>query len=305
VSARAAIGTEVTPARRPCAPGSFGLALGGGFVRGLAHLGVLSVLEEEGLAPGWLTGTSSGAIAAAFAAFGVSATATAEALAKLGWGTMTRATPFSKLGVATNEGLESTLRDALGDVRLEDAHIPLGVVATDINTGERVLLDRGPAARAVRASCCVPGVYAPVEVDGRLLVDGALVENVPARAVREMGAPVVVAVSLGFSLPFAEVRSLRQVVANAFDIAVNSQMRFEILAEADVLIDPELARFSKVRARDRGALIEAGRARTVEALPALREVLDATQSNAVTRWMRGVRERLSASLARLPAPEAP
>jgi NTE family protein len=255
---------------------------------------VLSALEEEGLAPGWLTGTSSGAIAAVFAAFGVPATAAAEALAELGWGTMTRATPFGRLGVATNEGLENILRTALGDVRLEEARIPLGVVATDINTGTRVLLDRGPAAKAVRASCCVPGVYAPVEVDGRLLVDGALVENVPARALREMGAPVVVAVSLGFALPFTEVKSLRQVVANAFDIAVNSQMRYEILAEADVLIDPDLARFSKVRARDRAALIEAGRQRTVDALPALREVLEATEGGAVARWMRGVRERLSA-----------
>lgn len=272
----------------------FGLALGGGFVRGLAHLGVLSVLEEEGLTPGWLSGTSAGAIAAVFAAFGVSASATAEALTELRWGSMTRATPFGKLGVATNEGLESILTDALGDVALEEASIPLGVVATDINTGERVLLREGSAARAVRASCCVPGVYAPVEVGGRLLVDGALVENVPARAVREMGAPVVVAVSLGFALPFREVGNLRQVVANAFDIAVNSQMRFEILAEADVLIDPDVAGFSKVRARDRAALVEAGRRRTVAALPALREVLEAREGNAVTRWMREVRERVLA-----------
>ncbi len=277
------------------APGRFGLALGGGFVRGLAHLGVLSVIEEQGLTPGWLAGTSSGAIAAVFAAFGMSASATAEALAELGWGSMTRATPFGRLGIATNEGLETILRSRLGDVRLEDARIPLGVVATDVNTGQRVVLDRGPAARAVRASCCVPGVYAPVEVEGRFLLDGALVENVPARSVREMGAPVVVAVSLGFALPFTDVKSLRQVVANAFDIAVNSQMRYEILAEADVLIDPELARFSKVRAGDRGALIEAGRRRAVDALPALFEALEATEGNAVTRWMRGVRERLSAA----------
>lgn len=277
-------------------PAGFGLALGGGFVRGLAHLGVLSVLEEEGLTPGWLAGTSSGAIAAVFAAFGVSADRAGEALAELGWGTMTRARPFGSLGLATNEGLEELVRDALGDVRLEDARIPIAVVATDINTGNRVLLDRGDAARAVRASSCVPGLYAPVEVDGRLLVDGALVENVPARAARELGAPVVVAVSLGFALPFHEVRSWRQLMANAFDIAVNSQMRYEILGEADVLIDPDVARFSKVRAPDRAALIEAGRARAREALPALREVLEASEGGAVMRWMKGVRDRLAGVL---------
>jgi len=277
-------------------PSGFGLALGGGFVRGLAHLGVLSVLEEEGLTPGWLAGTSSGAIAALFAAFGVPADRAGEALAELGWGTMTRAHPFRPLGLATNEGLEDILRDALGDVRLEDAPIPIGVVATDINTGNRVLLDRGDAARAVRASACVPGLYAPVEVDGRLLVDGALVENVPARAARELGAPVVVAVSLGFEVPFDEVKSWRQLVANAFDIAVNSQMRYEILAEADVLIDPDVTRFSKVVVREREALIEAGRARAREALPALKEVLEASEGSAVIRWMKGVRDRLAGAL---------
>jgi len=277
-------------------PGRFGLALSGGFVRGLAHLGVLSVLEEEGLTPGWLAGTSSGAIAAIFAAFGVPADRAAEALAELGWGTMTRAHPFASLGVATNEGLEEILRGALGDVRLEDARIPVGVVATDINTGNRVLLDRGDAARAVRASCCVPGLYAPVEVDGRLLVDGALVENVPARAARELGAPLVVAVSLGIAVPFEEVKSWWQIVANAFDIAVNSQMRYEILAEADVLIDPDVARFSKVRATDPEALVEAGRARAREALPALREALEASEGSAVIRWMKGVRDRLADAL---------
>lgn len=279
--------------RSEAGPGRFGLALGGGFVRGLAHLGVLAELEEHGLKPGWLAGTSSGAIVATFAAFGVSSSATAEALETLGWGTMTRANPFAPLGVATNEGLEHVLVDALGDVRLEDSGIPLSVLATDINTGQRVVLDKGPAARAVRASCCVPGVYAPVELDGRLLVDGALVENVPARTVRAMGAPVVVAVCLGFALPYKQVKSWRHVISNAFDIAINSQMRYEILSEADVLIDPDVARFSKVRARDRVALIEAGRLQTEQAIPALIEVLEATQGNAVTRWMKGVRHRIA------------
>ncbi|MGD8319404.1 MAG: patatin-like phospholipase family protein [Gemmatimonadota bacterium] len=273
----------------------FGLALGGGFVRGLAHLGVLTALEDHGLNPGWLAGTSAGAIAAAFAAFGMSASETTDALAELGWGTMTRAKPFGHFGWATNEGLEETLA-VLGDVRIEDSEIPLGIVATDINTGNRVLLERGPVARAVRASCCVPGLYAPVEIDGKLLVDGALVENVPARAAREMGAPVVVAVSLGFALPFDPVESWIQVMANAFDIAVNSQMRFEILSEADVLIDPDVEEFSKMRAKDRDAVIQAGKVRAEEAIPALVELLEAREGGAVTRWMRSVRERLAGAV---------
>lgn len=271
----------------------FGLALGGGFIHGLAHLGVLGVMEEHGLKPGWLAGTSAGAIAAAFAAFGMSAAASEDALMKLGWGSMTRARPRGRFGVATNEGLEEILVRALGDVRIEDSDIPLGVIATDIDTGNRILLDRGPVATAVRASCCVPGLYQPVEIDGRLLVDGALVENVPARAVREMGAPFVVAVSLGFALPFRPVKSWVQVLSNALDIAVNTQMRFEILEEADVLIDPELDGLSKVRTRDRAAIIEAGRSRAEEALPALEELLKKDEGSAVARWMNAVKQRMS------------
>lgn len=274
----------------------FGLALGGGFLRGLAHLGVLDVLEEEGLRPGWLAGTSSGAIAAAFAAFGHSAEETEAALEELGWGSMTKLRPFRKLGLASNEGLEELLHEALGDVTFQDAPLPLAVVATDINTGSRVILDQGPVARAVRASCCVPGLYEPVEVGGQLLVDGALTENVPARTVRRMGAPKVVAVSLGFALPFEEVKSWTQVMANAWDIAANSQMRFEVLAEADLLVDPDLDHFSAFRDKDRAAIIQAGRDRAAEALPALRQLLEPEEEDGVVvRWMRTVRDRLAAA----------
>jgi NTE family protein len=275
------------------APSRFGLALGGGFLRGFAHLGVLAVLEEAGLRPGWIAGTSAGAIAAAFAAFGHSADETAEALQELGWGSMTKGRP-RKLGLSTNQGLEELLVRLLGDVRLEDARIPLAVVATDINSGNRVLLERGSVARAVRASCCVPGLYVPVEVNGRLLVDGALTQNVPAGAVREMGAPFVVAVSLGFGLPYDDVQSWPQVMANAWDIATHGQMRFEILAEADLLIDPDLEGFSAFRDGKREEIIQAGRDRALEALPALRELLAPDEpDHVILRWMQAVKERLA------------
>jgi NTE family protein len=273
--------------------GGFGLALGGGFLRGLAHLGVLDVLQEEGLRPGWLAGTSAGAIAGAFAAFGYSPEQTEEALEGLGWASMSRGRPFRRMGFSSNKGLEEMLIDALGDVRIEDALVPFAVVTTDINTGARVVLRTGPVARAVRASCCVPGLYVPVEIEGQLLVDGALTENVPARTVREMGAPLVAAVSLGFALPYDEVKSWREVMANAWDIASNSQMRLEVLSEADLLIDPDLEHFSAVRDGRRAAIIQAGRDRAREAVPALRQLMAPDEEDSiVTRWMRVVRNRL-------------
>jgi len=257
---------------------------------------VVDVLEEEGLRPGWIAGTSAGAIAAAFAAFGRSAEEAEEALKELGWGSMSKGRP-RKLGLSTNEGLGELLVHALGDVRLEDAAIPLAVVATDINTGNRVLLDRGPLAPAVRASSCVPGLYMPVEIGGRKLVDGALTENVPAHAVREMGAPIVVAVSLGFGLPYSDVQTWGQVMANAWDIGAHSQMRFEILAEADLLIDPDVERFSAFRDGQRGELIQAGRERALQAIPALRELLAPDEEDrTIVRWMEAVKERLAAAV---------
>jgi len=177
-------------------------------------------------------------------------------------------------------------------VRIEDSEVPLGVIATDIGTGDRVLLDHGRVATAVRASCCVPGLYQPVEIDGRLLVDGSLVENVPARAVRELGAPLVVAVSLGFELPFEPPGSWVQALANALDIAINSQMHYEIPAEADVLIDPDLGGLSQVRTRDSVAILEAGRHRAEEAMPVLRELLRRNEGNAVSRWVKSVKKRM-------------
>jgi NTE family protein len=178
-------------------------------------------------------------------------------------------------------------------VRIEDALVPFAVVTTDINTGARVVLRTGPVARAVRASCCVPGLYVPVEIEGQLLVDGALTENVPARTVREMGAPLVAAVSLGFALPYDEVKSWREVMANAWDIASNSQMRLEVLSEADLLIDPDLEHFSAVRDGRRAAIIQAGRDRAREAVPALRQLMAPDEEDSiVTRWMRVVRNRL-------------
>ena len=250
----------------------FGLALGGGSFRGLAHVGVLEVLEREGLRPSWLAGTSAGAIAAALVAFGVAPSKMREAVDSVSWGTIARLRPRAPIGTLTNEGIGEALLEMLGDQRIEAARVPLRIVATDITTGDRILLDRGPLIPAVRASSCIPGVFAPVEIDGRLLVDGALVENVPAQAARELREGPVVGVSLGLDLPFTRPRNTLQVLVNAFEIAVSAQSR-RALRSADLVLEPELHGFNRLRTTHVEDIVAAGRRCAEQALPRLREVL--------------------------------
>ena len=275
IRSAAGIGTgsgDLHPEHDRWTKSGFGLALGGGAFRGLAHVGVLDVLLENDLAPSWLAGTSAGAVAAALLAFGVSPDDMEEALEDVNWRTMSRLRPFAPIGVLTNEGLGETVKQVLGDVQIQDSLIPLRIVATDIKTGERIVLDRGPVTTAVRASSCLPGAFMPVEIQGRLLVDGSLVENVPVRAARELREGVIAAVSLGFDAPFDDVSNAIEVLVNAFEIAVSSQSR-RLLRQADVLIEPKVSAFSKVLPKERAAIVAAGREAALTALPHLRAVL--------------------------------
>ncbi len=253
----------------------FGLALGGGAFRGLAHVGVLDVLLENGLAPSWVAGTSAGAIAAALLAFGVPPDDMEEALENVGWRTVSRLRPFAEIGVLSNEGLGEAVEQVLGDVQIQDSLIPLAIVSTDITTGERVVLDQGPVATAVRASSCLPGAFMPVEMQGRWLVDGSLVENVPVRTARELREGVVAAVDLGFDLPFDDVSNVIEVLVNSLEIAVLAQSRRQ-LRQADVLIEPKVSGFNRVRTKERAAIIAAGRKAALTALPSLRAALSAS-----------------------------
>ncbi|SVD17671.1 uncharacterized protein METZ01_LOCUS370525, partial [marine metagenome] len=200
-------------------PHTLGLALGGGAFRGTAHLGVLKALEEEGLRPGFLCGTSAGAMAAAFYAFGMAPEEIRNVARNLRWLKATNFT-FSKLGLLSNNEIGKFIEKYLGDVQIEDSSIPLAIVAADISTGEKVVFKTGSLATAIMASTCIPGVFMPTQVDGRMLVDGAIVENVPIKVLQEMGAKVCVGVDLG-SGGYRQPETLVEVLLNAFSIAID------------------------------------------------------------------------------------
>jgi NTE family protein len=251
---------------------TLGLALGGGAVLGFSHVGLLMALKAAGLPVDRIAGTSAGAIVAALHAFGVGPDRTRTLLSPLSW---RKVSNFSRnsLGLLSNEPLAELIRSELGDVRIEDAPLPLAIVAADIHTGEIVVLREGPLAPAVRASAAIPGIYSPVTLGGRVLVDGGIVDNVPVSPLRDMGAEVVVAATLGETLDFQPVRTLLGVLTNAFLIAVNTATRLNLSGRADVVIEPDLVVHNHWDVSQRDELIEKGREAGRASVPAIRAAL--------------------------------
>src|SRR5438270_7207755 len=173
-----------------------GLALSGGVARGLAHIGVLRVLEEQNIPIDYIAGTSAGALVAAAFAAGMTIDEISEIGRILRWRDVGRVT-LSRLGVQSNARLEEFVRARLPVKRFKELRIPLAIVATDLKTGSAVIISEGDVAFAIRASCALPGWYVPVtDEHGRQLVDGGLVANIPTAAVRSLGADIVIAVDV-------------------------------------------------------------------------------------------------------------
>jgi NTE family protein len=181
----------------PKIPPRIGLALGGGAARGFAHVGVIQVLEEAGIRPSMVAGTSAGSLVAAFYASGKSGkqlqhvAETMEEAAIADW-----TLPLFNRGMLRGDALARYVNGQVGSRLIEDFPLPLGIVATDLNSGQSMLFQRGDTGTAVRASSAVPAVFQPVRISGREYVDGGLVSPVPVRAARQMGAELIIAVDI-------------------------------------------------------------------------------------------------------------
>jgi len=221
---------------------TIGLALGGGAAKGVAHIGVLKALEDADIEVDYIAGTSVGAMIAALYAFKVDVETIGSLARRL---TMSKVTSFklNKTGFFSTESLRELMLEYVGDVAIEDAAIPLSIVATDINSGEEIVLTSGSVVDAVCASAAIPGIYIPVEINGRTLVDGGLVQNVPIEALQTAGAGVTIASHLNSVSHYQEISHVLDVMRNAFEIAV-SQHTQDQLKEADLLISMDLSDFS-------------------------------------------------------------
>lgn len=257
------------PAQTTRAP-AIGLALGGGFARGIAHIGVLKVLEEEGIPIRMVAGTSVGALIGAAYCSGLTIKELEELAHKVRFTTFARWT-LSRRGFASSDRMIPFLARTLKVQRFEDLRIPLGVTATDFNTGEGVVFSSGSIIDPVRASCAYPGMFLPVETGGRWLVDGMLSHPVPTHPLRKMGAERVLAVHLkGQWSKAGAPRHLFDVIGQSFAIA-QDMMGPVWRSAADCVIEPDVAGFDYDDFRRADELIHVGEQATRNALPQVRE----------------------------------
>ena len=253
---------------------AIGLALGGGFARGMAHIGVLKVLEEEGIPIRVVAGTSVGALIGAAYCSGLSIEELEKVAHSVRFTTFARWT-VSRYGFATNDRMVSFLARTLKVKTFEELRIPLGVTATDFNSGEGIVFHSGSIVDPVRASCAYPGMFLPVNIRGRWLVDGMLSYPVPTRPLREMGAQRVLAVHLkGQWNKNGAPRHLFDVIGQSFAIA-QDQMNHLWRGPADLVIEPDVAGFAYDDFKRAGELIRAGEVAMRQALPEVRKWMEA------------------------------
>lgn len=259
-------------------PVKLGLALGGGAARGFAHVGVIAVLEEAGLRPQLVVGTSAGSLVAALYASGKSSAQlqqtalNMEEVAITDW-----MLPLVGRGMFRGEALARHVNDLVAGRLIENMAIPLGIVATDLGNGQAVLFQRGDTGTAVRASSAVPAVFVPVKINNRDYVDGGLVSPVPVSFARQMGADVVLAVDISAPPEGNAADGSLQILLQTFAIMGKTINQYE-LQGADVVVRPAQLGLKSADFSARQRAMDAGRAAMLAALPALKARLAAKAS---------------------------
>ncbi|CAM5787872.1 MULTISPECIES: patatin-like phospholipase family protein [Brevibacillus] len=248
-----------------------GLALGSGGARGFAHIGVLKVFEAHGIKIDMLAGSSMGSLIAAVYANGIEPhmmEKLALNLKRKHWLDLT----VPSLGFVTGEKIKQLIRLLTHGKRIEELQRELAIVATDIETGERVVFQEGPVDQAVRASISIPGIFVPERVDGRLLVDGGVIDRVPITVIRDMGADLVIAVDVAlFDTPM-KVTTIFDVIAQTIDVMEREILRHRILS-ADLVIRPDVGHYSSIAYTGIEEIIALGEQAALEYVDKIQEMI--------------------------------
>lgn len=255
----------------PPRPVRVGLALGGGAARGFAHIGVIQVLEENDLKPALVVGTSAGSLVAALYASGMNGRQLAALADNMDEAAVTD-WAFPGRGLIRGEQLARFVREHTGGQTIEAMKLPLGIVATDFDSGQGILFQRGDPGVAVRASSAVPAVFQPVRIGTREYVDGGLVAPVPVRYTRQMGAELVIAVDISAAPDGNPTGDPLRMLLQTFAIMGRSINSFE-LREADLVLRPKLPGVSGANFAARKLAIQAGRDAMTAQLPAFKALL--------------------------------
>src|SRR5271165_5039913 len=255
---------------------TLGLALGGGFARGLAHIGVLRVLEQENIPVDYVAGTSVGAIIGAAYCGGITAAELEEMARTVRFGDFARWT-LSRYGFCSSDRMVRFFERTLKKHTFEDLTIPLAITATEFRTGEAAVFTKGALADPIRASCAYPGMFLPVEIDGRSYIDGMLAYAVPTTPLRKMGADRVIGIYLSAHWSNARPpRHVFEVIGQCFSIA-QSKLSESWMKDADLVLEPDVNGFAYDCFERTPELIAAGEEAMRRALPQVREMLSLPQ----------------------------
>jgi NTE family protein len=252
------------------------LVLGGGAARGFAHVGVIRALEQERVPIDMIVGTSVGSLIGAIYAndtnsFELEWTAfTLEKDDLFDYGIFSA---FTGMGLAKGDKLEAFVKTKIPAANIENLKLPFAAVATDLNRGTRVVLDRGSVARAVHASSAIPGVFNPVDYQGRLLVDGGMMDNIPISVAREKGADIVIAVDISENVTNFNITNLVDVVLQSVNIMFNENVKNK-KKDADVLITPAVGDVGMLDFTQKKRCMQAGIAATQKAMPEIRKKIE-------------------------------
>ena len=259
---------EVAPPPRPMRAPRVALALGGGAARGFAHIGVIEVLEENGIRPDIVTGTSAGSLVAAMYAAGHTGKELETIALNMDESRLTD-WAFPGRGMIRGNALADYVREQVGNHSFDQMKIPLGIVATDLDSGKAILFRRGDVGTAVRASSAVPAVFTPVKIGTHEYVDGGLTSPVPVRSAREMGADVIIAVDISQLPDGGATGDALHMLLQTFSIMSRSINELE-LKEAEIVLHPKLTGVAGTDFTLRKKNIEAGREAALAALPAIK-----------------------------------
>jgi NTE family protein len=236
---------------------TIGLALGAGGARGFAHIGVIQALEKAGIPIDAIAGSSMGSVIGAFYASGME-TRYMELLAtnlkRKHWIDFT----VPKIGFVLGNKVTDMLQLLTKKMNIEDGKVPLSIVATDVEKGERVVFRQGPMYKAIRSSISIPGIFVPYEYDGRVLVDGGVIDRVPISACRDMSVDLVIAVDVGLYDKELQVKNIFDVFFQSIEIMEREILKMRIL-DADVVIRPDVGHISSSAFTQVEECIEAGR----------------------------------------------
>ncbi|MEX8520427.1 MAG: patatin-like phospholipase family protein [Leptothrix sp. (in: b-proteobacteria)] len=268
-----------TPPAQPVKPPPMpriGVALGGGAAKGFAHVGVLKVLEAANLTPAVVAGTSAGSVVGALYASGLNGFALQETSFALDEGRVRDVTLFGSGGLVKGDKLQDYVNELVKQRPMEKMSLPFAAVATDLDSGSRVIFARGNTGQAVRASCSVPGVFQPALIGGRRYVDGGLVSPVPVDAARELGADIVIAVDISSKARDGKAEGMLSNLNQTITI-MGQKLGEQEMTRAEVVIRPRVGQIGAADFDQKHVAVLEGEKAAQAAMPAIRAAIERWQ----------------------------